>query len=147
IWQAGAWAGVWLCILAVLVFPATRYGAPIRIAAICTLVLAPLLATLGVLGCHYYPDDAEFVPVADQAVIIADKIVVHSDATRTSPEVIDAPPGSLCELVRLSGEWAYIAFASKTRGWVPAAAIEKVLPDKPPAPPKIRKPAANERSA
>ena len=146
-WQAGVWTGVWLCVLAVLVFPATRHGAPIRIAAICTLVLAPLLVTLGVLGCHYYPDDAEFVPVANQAVIIADKIVLHSDATRTSPEVIDAPPGSLCELVRLSGEWAYIAFASKTRGWIPAAALEKVLPDKPPAPPKIRKPLPNERSA
>ena len=74
-------------------------------------------------------------------------MVVHSDAARTSPEVIDAPPGSLCEIVRLSGDWAYIAFASKTRGWIPAAALEKVIPDTPPAPPKIRKPPANERSA
>jgi len=149
LWRAGAWTGVWLCVLALLAFPATRNGAPIRIAAIGTLVLAPLLATLGVLGCNYYPNDAEFVPVANQAVIIADKIVVHADATRTSPEVIDAPPGSLCELVRLSGEWAYIAFASKTRGWIPAAALEKVLPlsNKPPAPPKIHKPSASERSA
>jgi len=147
LWQAGAWTGVWLCVLAVLVFPATRNAAPIRIAAIGVLVLAPLLATLGVLGCYYYPDDAEFVSVADQAVIIADKIIVHADATRSSPEVIDAPPGSLCELVQVSGEWAYVAFASKTRGWIPAAALEKVIPNKPPGPPKIRKPAANERSA
>lgn len=146
-WQGAVWTGVWLGVLALLVFPATRGGAPIRIAAICALVVAPLLIALGALGWHYYPDDAEFVPYADQAVIIADKVVVHSDAARTSPEVIDAPPGSLCEVVRLSGDWAYIAFATKTRGWVPAAALEKVLPDKPPAPPKIRKPLANERSA
>ncbi len=147
LWQAGVWTGLWLCVLALLVFPATRDGARIRIAAIFTLVLAPLLVTLGVLGCHYYPDDAEFVPVANQAVIVAEKIVVHADASRSSPEVIDAPPGSLCELVNLSGEWAYIAFASKTRGWIPAAALEKVIPEKPPAPPKIRKPPATERSA
>ncbi len=146
-WRNAVWTGSWICALALLVFPATRNGAPIRIAAICTLVVAPLLVALGVLGCHFYPDDSEFVPVAVQAVVIADKVVVHSDAARTSPEVIDAPPGSLCEIVRLSGDWAYIAFASKTRGWIPAAALEKVIPDTPPAPPKIRKPPANERSA
>lgn len=147
LWQNAVWTGTWICALALLVFPATRNGAPIRIAAICTLVVAPLLVALGALGWHYYPDDSEFVPVADQAVIIAEKVVLHSDAARTSPEVIDAPPGSLCEIVRLSGDWAYIAFASKTRGWVPAATLEKVVPSAPPAPPKIRKPLANERSA
>jgi hypothetical protein len=147
IWQAAVWSGAWLGGLALLVFPATRGGAPVRIAAICALVAAPLLAAVGFLGWHYYPDDSEFVPFTRQAVIIADKVVVHSDASRTSPEVIDAPPGSLCEVVRLSGDWAYIAFATKTRGWVPAAAIEKVIPDRQPAPPKIRKPLATERSA
>ena len=147
LWQNAVWSGAWICALALLVFPATRNGAPIRIVAICTLVVAPLLVTLGALGWHYYPDDSEFVPVAHQAVIIADKVVLHADAARTSPEVIDAPPGSLCEIVHLSGDWAYIAFASKTRGWVPAAVLEKVAPNIPPAPPKIRKPLANERSA
>ncbi len=147
LWQAGVWTGGWLVVLALLVFPATRSGAPIRNAAICTLVAAPLLAAGGALGWYYYPDDSEFAAIADQAVIIADKVVVHNDAARTSPEVIDAPPGSLCEIIQLSGDWAYIAFATKTRGWVPAAAIEQVIPNKPPAPPKIRKPQANERSA
>ena len=147
LWQAAVWTGAWLCGLALLVFPATRGGAPIRIAAIAALILAPLLITFGGLGWHYYPDDSEFVPTVRQAVIIADKVVVHADASRTSPEVIDAPPGSLCEVVRLSGDWAYIAFATKTRGWIPAAAIEKVIPDQSPAPPKIRKPVSNERSA
>jgi tetratricopeptide (TPR) repeat protein len=147
VWQAAVWTGTWLCVLALLVFPATRSGAPIRLAAIGVLVAAPLLAAVGGLGWHYYPDDSEFVPFARQAVIVADKVVVHSDASRTSPEVIDAPPGSLCEVVRLSGDWAYIAFATRTRGWVPAATLENVIPDKKPAPPKIRKPLATERSA
>jgi hypothetical protein len=54
----------------------------------------------------------------------------YSTAERTSPEVIDAPPGSLCEIVSESGRWAYVAFASKTRGWVLLESIEKVLPEK-----------------
>ncbi|MCX6880078.1 MAG: tetratricopeptide repeat protein [Verrucomicrobia bacterium] len=147
LWQSAAWAGAWLCTIALLIFPATRSGAPVRIGAIGALVAAPLLAAVGVLGWHYYPDDAEFAPFASQAVIIADKVVVHSDAARTSPEIIDAPPGSLCEIIRLSGDWAYIAFATKTRGWVPANTLDMVIPTAPPAPPKIRKPLANERTA
>jgi hypothetical protein len=99
------------------------------------------------LAWHYYPDDSQFAPLTKQAVIIADKVALHSDAARTSPEVIDAPPGSLCEILCLSGDWAYVAFATKTRGWIPAAAIEKVIPDQKPAPPKIRKPLVGERTA
>jgi hypothetical protein len=80
-------------------------------------------------------------------VIIGDKVVLRTDAARTSPEVIDAPPGSLCEVIRESGNWAYVAFASKTRGWVPVEAIEKIIPKETPAPPKIRKPKADGKTA
>jgi tetratricopeptide (TPR) repeat protein len=147
LWQAAVWTGGWLCVLGALVFPATRSGAPIRLAAVCALVTAPLLVAVGMLAWHYYPDDSQFAPLTKQAVIIADKVALHSDAARTSPEVIDAPPGSLCEILCLSGDWAYVAFATKTRGWIPAAAIEKVIPDQKPAPPKIRKPLVGERTA
>jgi len=146
-WQNMAWTGLWLCGLAFLVFPASRNGAPIRIAAIAALVIGPLLITFGGLGWNYYPNDAEFVPLARQAVIVEEKTTVHTDATRTSQDVIEAPPGSLCEVVRESGRWVYIAFASKTRGWVPAEAIEKILPTSPPVAPKIHKPMAGEKTA
>jgi len=146
-WKALLWGGIWLCALALLVFPATRSGARVRIPAIAMLVLGPLVASVGVLGCRYFPDDAEFAPVASQAVIISEKAVLHADAARTSPEVIDAPPGSLCQVIRESGRWAYVAFATKTRGWVPVESIEKVLPEKPPEPPKFRKPKADGKTA
>ena len=141
------WAGVWLCALAMLVFPATRPGARLRIAAVAALVAGPLLAACGGLGWRYFPDDAEFAPLARQAVIVGEKAVLHTDAARTSPEVIDAPPGSLCEVIHRSGRWAYVAFATKTRGWVPVSAIEMVVPDTPPEPPAIRKPKADGKSA
>ena len=146
-WQAACWSGLWLCGLALLVFPATRPGARLRVAAVGALVLAPLLVSVGALGWRYFPNDAEFAPLAKQAVIIAEKTALHTDAARTAPEVIDAPPGSLCEIITESGRWAYVAFATKTRGWVPVEAIEKVVPEKAPEPPKFRKPKADGKSA
>ena len=146
-WQAVFWGGLWLCGLALLVFPATRTGAKLRIAAVGVLVLGPLLISIGILGWRYFPNDAEFAPLAKQAVIIAEKAALHTDAARTAPEVIDAPPGSLCEIITESGRWAYVAFATKTRGWVPLESIEKIIPEKPPEAPKFRKPKADGKSA
>ena len=146
-WQSACWSGVWLCGLALLVFPATRPGARLRAAAAGALVLGPLLVSIGVLGWRYFPNDAEFAPLARQAVIIGEKVALHTDAARTAPEVIDAPPGSLCEIITESGRWAYVAFATKTRGWIPVESIEKVIPRKAPAPPKFRKPKADGKTA
>ena len=146
-WQTTCWAGLWLCGLALLVFPATRPGAGLRVAAAGALVLAPLLVSIGALGWRYFPNDAEFAPLAKQAVVIAEKTALHTDAARTAPEVIDAPPGSLCEIITESGRWVYVAFASKTRGWVPIESIEKVAPDKTPEPPKFSKPKADGKTA
>jgi hypothetical protein len=80
-------------------------------------------------------------------VIIGDKAILHADASRTSPEVIDAPPGSLCEVIRHTGRWAYVSFATKTRGWIPSESLENVVPATPPTPPSIRKPKADGKSA
>ncbi len=146
-WQATLWGGVWVCVLALLVFPATRPSARLRITATAALVIGPLLVSAGILGWRYFPDDAEFAPLARQAVIIGEKVVLHTDAARTSPEVIDAPPGSLCEVVRESGQWAYVSFATKTRGWVPLESIEKVAPGKTVTVPKFRKPKAGGKTA
>ncbi|MES2658909.1 MAG: BatD family protein [Verrucomicrobiota bacterium] len=146
-WKNTLWGGLWICGLALLVFPATLPGARVRWVAVGALVIGPLLVSAGLLGWRYFPNDAEFAPVSKQAVIIAEQVALHTDAARTSPEVIDAPPGSLCEVIRESGRWTYVAFASKTRGWIPKEAIEKVQPVKAPAPPKFRKPKADGKSA
>lgn len=146
-WQNLLWTGVWLGGLAVLVFPATRPGARLRVVAVAALLIGPLLAAAGALGWRYFPNDAEFAALGQQAVIISEKAVLHAEAARTSPEVIDAPPGSLCEVIHESGRWAYVAFASQTRGWIPVEAIEKVVPATPPQPPAIRKPKADGKSA
>ena len=139
VWRAGLWTGVWFVVIGLLIYPATRSGSQFRIFGIAGLILGPILASIGALGWHYYPDDSEFAPIKKQAVIVGPNVVLHTDAARTSPEVIDAPPGSLAEVYKRSGRWAYIGFATQTRGWVPSKSIEMVIPDKKPAPPKVRK--------
>jgi hypothetical protein len=139
VWRGGLWTGAWLLVIALLIYPATRRSSKWRVGGVVGLVVGPLLMSLGALGWHYYPDDADFASLARQAVVVGPNVVLHSDAARTSPEVIDAPPGSLAEVIKRSGRWAYIGFATKTRGWVPAKSIEMIVPEEKPEPPKIRK--------
>ena len=110
-------------------------------------MLGPILISVGFLGWRYFPNDSEFAPLAKQAVVTGEKVALHADAARTAPEVIDAPPGSLCEIIAESGRWVYVAFATKTRGWVPIESIEKIIPNNTPEPPKFRKPKAGEKTA
>jgi len=146
-WQGLLWAGAWTLALSLLVFPATRPGAGIRIAAIAGLVSAPLLAASGALAWRYYPDDARFAPLREQVVIVADSAVIRTDAARTAPTVIEAPAGSLCRLLARSGDWAYVAFTNDSRGWVPLVDIEPILPETTPAPPMPRPAEAGESKA
>lgn len=129
---------LWGIALALLVFPATRRGSRMRIVAVCAFVLCPLLAATAAIGRHYYPNDSIFAPYAEQAVIVAEKTVIFADASRTSGQVIEAPAGSLCRILRRSDRWVYIAFASQTRGWVPADRIESLIPTSPPTVPDFK---------
>jgi len=146
-WKGALWAGAWMLVIGLLVFPATHAGSRWRVAGVIGFILGPLMMSLGVLGWRYFPDDAEFAPIARQAVVVGEKVVLHTDAARTSPEVIDAPPGSVAEVIRRSGDWAYVAFATKTRGWVLIDSIEMVIPAGKPQPPKLKKTAADGSSA
>ena len=109
--------------------------------------MGPLVASVGALGWRYYPNDSVFAPIEHRAVVIAPGTVVHTDAARTAPTVIDAPQGSLCEILQVTGKWAYISFATNTRGWVPVSALEKLIPDGTPGIPKVIKPAEDDSNA
>jgi tetratricopeptide (TPR) repeat protein len=147
VWKGGLTTGGWILFLSILVFFATRPGNRLRVCGVIGFILAPLLISFAALGCYYYPNDAKFAPLARQAVIVGNKVVLHTDASRTSPEVIDAPPGSLAEVIYESGNWAYIGFATKTRGWVPIENVKKIISKTKPEPPKILKSTADGSSA
>ena len=146
-WQNLLAASGWLFVISLLVFPATTRGSSWRVPAIVGLVAAPLLATCAGLAWRYYPNDAEFAPIERQAVVIAAETLLHTEASRTAPEVIEAPQGSLIEILHTRGDWGYAAFATGTRGWIPLEAVEKILPDGPPEPPALQRPRADSRSA
>lgn len=146
-WQAATWAGIWLVAIAWLSIPASRPGARLRWLAVVALILGPILAVSAGLGWRYFPDDAAYAPLARQAVIIPPEATLHTEASRNSAKVIEAPPGSLCEVLHESGEWSYISFASRTRGWIPTRCIQRIIPREPPGVPEIPKPVADETSA
>jgi tetratricopeptide (TPR) repeat protein len=138
------YGSVWCIAISVLIFPATARGSRLRIAALAGLLVCPILAIGSALAQYYYPDDSMFAPYSEQAVVIADKTTVFSDASRTSGQVIEVPAGSLCRIIRRSDRWVYIAFASQTRGWVPDDRIDTLVPTTPPqvpdfSPPKEKK--------
>lgn len=146
-WQTIAWTGIWVSIIAILVFPATHRGARLRLAAVAALIVSPILIGAGWFGWSFFPNDAEFASLDRQAVIIGEKVTLHTDASRTAPEVIDAPPGSLCEVISQSGRWVYVSFATATRGWVPVESVEKIVPSETPDVPRFRKPKGDGKAA
>lgn len=125
-WQFITQLGGWLVLLGLLGVWLTRPGSVCKPVAVASLVIGPVAAALGALGWASYPDDARFAPVERQVVIVAAETTVRTAASRTAKEVIQAPPGSLAEVLATRGEWTYIGFASKTRGWVPSDAVEPV---------------------
>lgn len=134
-WAQTIAAAAWLLLLATLITLLTKRGSRWRIASLIAVLIAPLLAIVGIIALYYYPDEAKFAPIERIAVVTADKTVVRTDASRNSEEVIDAPMGSVCEILQQSGRWTYVSLASKTRGWLPSDQIVPIIPHtKPKAP-------------
>jgi tetratricopeptide (TPR) repeat protein len=146
-WKNLLWSGLWIFALSLLTIAATKRSSSARYFATVGLILGPMLAFCATFAWRAYPKDGEFAKDKLQAVVIHENATLHSEASRTSPEVIDAPPGSLCTILHQSGRWSYVGFATKTRGWIPTDMIEKILPDSPPKAPEFRKPKANDKSA
>jgi len=146
-WKNLLWSSLWLIAISLLLIAATKRNSSARHFATVGLIIAPILAFCASFAWRAYPEDGEFAKDQHQAVIIHENATLHSEASRTSPEVIDAPPGSLCTILHQSERWSYVGFATKTRGWIPSDMIEKILPDSAPEPPKFRKPKANDKSA
>jgi tetratricopeptide (TPR) repeat protein len=146
-WKNLLWASLWISTLSLLTITATKRSSSARYFATVGLILGPMLAFCATFAWRAYPKDGEFAKDKLQAVVIHENATLHSEASRTSPEVIDAPPGSLCTILHQSGRWSYVGFATKTRGWIPTDMIEKILPDSPPKAPEFRKPTATDKSA
>lgn len=132
------WIALWTIVLSILVFPATARGSKFRIVAISALIIAPFTMIASFVAWSFYPSDSQFAAYKEQGVIVGDKVVARADAARTSAEVINAPAGSLCRIVRRTGKWTYVSFATETCGWVESSQIEPLIPQTPPKTPVIR---------
>ena len=123
--------GGWLTGLALLSFFAFAPGAGKVLSSI-ALGCGALVTSAGVACQIYYPDDAEFAILAERAVMTnSSPIKAHTDASETSPSVIDVPPGSLCRILAPRGNWTYVQFPNRTRAWVPTPKVTPLLPSDP----------------
>lgn len=138
-WTQAIAAAAWLLLLATLVTLLTKRGSRWRATSLIAVLIAPLLAIVGIIALIYYPDEAKFAPIERIAVVTADKTVIRTDASRNSEEVIDAPMGSVCQILQQSGRWTYVSLASTTRGWVPSDQIAPVIPHTKPKPPDVKR--------
>ena len=86
------------------------------------------LATAATICWVYYPDDAEFAPLAQQGIITsAERIEARTEASTAGSTVIEAPPGSRCRILAPRGPWTYVEFANLTRGWLPTAQVSNLV--------------------
>jgi hypothetical protein len=134
------WAALWAIVLAVTLIFATNFGSKLRIISIITLIFAPFLLTAAIFAWRHYPDDAAFAPFEQQAIVTGESVMLRTDASRTSGEVMDSavPPGSLCRISRRTGKWCYISFATKSSGWIESDQVEMLIPEKPPTVPALK---------
>jgi hypothetical protein len=147
--QNATWAAVWVILLAVTLIYATSYHSKFRLLSLTTLIFAPFLLAAGIFAWRYYPSDATFAPFDQQAIVTGEDVILHTEASRTSGEVMDkaVPPGSFCRISRRTGKWCYITFATQSSGWVEADQIEKLIPEKPPTVPKLKSSAQSDDGA
>ena len=121
---AGGWTTA-LAILALFAFP-SRIG---RFGAFCGFASGTLLTAAATACFLSYPDDAEFAPLDEQAIVTSSaRIEARTEASTAGNKVIDAPPGSRCRILAPRGPWTYVEFANLTRGWLPATSLTPLVP-------------------
>lgn len=130
-WKSLTLLGCWLILISLLALFLTPRGSPWKPTGIALLVIGPVLSIGGGIGWRYYPDDARFAAPQDQLVVVSPDTMVRTAASRNAKDVINAPAGSLAEVIATRGSWTYIGFATKTRGWVPSDAVERLVVDGP----------------
>lgn len=119
---------LWLLLIAALIFPATARDSRWRTVSWVLIGIMPIFLLSGSIALAYYPHDGEFAPTSEQAVVVIEGATLHAEATRTAAVVIQPTPGSICKVLQLSGEWAYVAMANQTRGWCLISSIDFLVP-------------------
>jgi SH3-like domain-containing protein len=100
-----------------LTVPALR--APLRVALTVSLVLT--VAALGLVGLRIAADHGP-----EQAVILADKVSLHSAPDETSQELLALHVGTTVTVVKRLEGWYEVRLTDGRQGWMPHDAGEIV---------------------
>jgi hypothetical protein len=130
-------AGIWITVLAVLGIFAS-VSRVLRPMVWTGLSVGPLIAVAGGVCLGLYPNDLEFAPIAERAIMV-NKVAfeARTEATSSSAGVISVPPGSLCRPLARRGAWTYVELANEVRGWVPSQVVRQIVPSDDEKPKKV----------
>ena len=115
-YQILLYASLWTIGIIILIIIARRPQGFKLTCCIVLLAIAPILATLGQVGSHYYPDDHRFAPIELQAIVL-ENAKLHEEAHRSSDKTT-LPVASLIKINATRGPWTNITTADESTGWI-----------------------------
>jgi len=122
----------WLIILTLLVLVLYRLKRTQFTLTLTGLILASLLLGVAYYAHSRYPNSLN--NHADLNIIISDDVEAYTEPLTHSKQdlqtVIKAPPGSLCQVLSSRGDWSYVSFFQKSRGWVSNQHLAPIHPPK-----------------
>ncbi|MBK1829284.1 BatD family protein [Verrucomicrobiaceae bacterium R5-34] len=118
-------ASLWLIGLLVLALIIRRPKGAVLTVCIILLAITPVIATLGAVATHYYPDGHTFAPLEQQAIVL-ESATVHDQAHRSSTQISQLAPASLVKVNASRGPWTHITTPTETTGWVESKFLGKV---------------------
>jgi len=120
-------ASLWLFALTLLSLIILRPRGIKLTIGIMLLVITPVIATVGALAVHWYPDDHSFAPIENQAIVIK-KSHLFQEAHRQEKSPRSLPAATLLNLDATRGPWCHVTTADGKHGWIPSKKIVKVIP-------------------
>ncbi|BDS08370.1 hypothetical protein NT6N_34100 [Oceaniferula spumae] len=125
VYQITFYIGLWLLGLSILVLFLRHPGGITLTLCIIALVLSPIIATLGKVAVHNYPDDHRFAPLKQQAVVMTGA-KLYSEAHRQTKNSQSLTAASLVKINATRGPWTHISTVDEFEGWVESKFLGKV---------------------
>jgi len=117
-------AALWLSGIIILALIVRRPKGIALTACIILLVITPVIAALGGVAAHKYPDDHTFAPIEQQAIILK-TAKLHEEAHRSTSSTT-LSPASLVKINAARGPWINITTPNDSTGWVESKFLGKV---------------------
>ncbi len=91
------------------------------------LVFSPVMASLGKLAVHEFPDDHLFAPLPQQSIALSDTLM-HAGPHHLDEKPVKIPAGSLLRIEASRGTWTKVNTTKAQSGWILTKDLAPVIP-------------------